>query len=167
MLLCHSTVYNTQDYTKQRTDLVCFMANDTFEFVLINTYEVSILNKEDISQFRKDFLNGLGSALVTLHSCTDTTPLYPAILYGCLHNTTYDAQCEGDRGWYLHQGAKLSENPVAIEDAVRDKFLIISMIFGCSSSLHLSFFILQLMVAKLPKTHYGNDTIPCLVNFHE
>lgn len=81
------------------------------------------MNKKHLSQFRKEFLTGHGSALVTLHSCTNPAPFFDSILYGCLHNTTYDMQCEGDRGWYLHQGAKLSENPSAIEEAVCKKFL--------------------------------------------
>jgi len=72
--------------------------------------------------FRNDFLRGLGSALIELRSCADPTPFHDIILYGCLHNTTYDMQCEGDRGWYLHQAAKLSGNEMAIEDAVCQKF---------------------------------------------
>ena len=73
--------------------------------------------------FRSDFLRGLGSALIELHSCTDPAKYYEIILYGCLNNTTYDMQCEGDRGRYLYQAAKLSGDEKAIEEAVRQKFL--------------------------------------------
>ena len=72
--------------------------------------------------FRNDFLRGLGSALIELQMCTDPARFYDAVLYGCLHNTTYDSQCEGERGWYLHQAAKLSGNEAAIEEAVCQKF---------------------------------------------
>ncbi|MCL2827224.1 MAG: hypothetical protein FWD99_00605 [Oscillospiraceae bacterium] len=72
--------------------------------------------------FRNDFLRGLGSALIELQSCADPAPFLDAILYGCLHNTVYDNQTESERGWYLHQAAKLSGNETAIEEAVCQKF---------------------------------------------
>ena len=72
--------------------------------------------------FRNDFSRGLGSALITLQSCADPTQFHDVILHGCLHNTTYDMQCEGDRGWYLHQAAKLSGNAASIVEAVCQKF---------------------------------------------
>ncbi|MCL2009628.1 MAG: hypothetical protein FWG71_03665 [Synergistaceae bacterium] len=72
--------------------------------------------------FRNDFLRGLGSALIELRSRADPDKFRDVVLYGCTHNTTYDMQCEGDRGWYLHQAAKLSGNETAVEEAVRKKF---------------------------------------------
>ncbi|MCL2300245.1 MAG: hypothetical protein FWC27_08900 [Firmicutes bacterium] len=58
-------------------------------------------------QFKHDFLRGLGSALLALKTCGNPQQHYDIVRYGCLHNTTYDAQCEGDRGWYLHQAAAI------------------------------------------------------------
>ena len=72
--------------------------------------------------FRRDFLRGLGSALLTLQSCGDPAPYREVILYGCLHNTTYDMQCEGERGWYLQQAAKLSGIEKEVEEAVCQKY---------------------------------------------
>ncbi len=40
-----------------------------------------------------------------LQSCENPQKYYDIVHYGCLHNTTYDMQCEGNRGWYLHQAA--------------------------------------------------------------
>jgi len=71
--------------------------------------------------FRHDFLRGLGSALIELQQCGDPARFYDVVLYGCLHNTTYDIQCEGVRGRYLHQAAKLTKKAAVIEKAVRRK----------------------------------------------
>lgn len=74
------------------------------------------------AQFKHDFLRGLGSALIELHSNSNTKQFREIVMYGCLHNTTYDMQCEGDRGWYLYQAAQLVEDKEAIEAAVIQKF---------------------------------------------
>jgi len=58
-------------------------------------------------QFKHDFLRGLGSALLELKTCENPQQYYDIVHYGCLHNTTYDMQCEGDRGWYLYQAAQI------------------------------------------------------------
>jgi hypothetical protein len=68
--------------------------------------------------FRKCFQRGLGSAIAELQSCGDPSKFFDVVMYGCLHNTTYDIQCEGDRGWYLHQAAKLVKDEAAVEEAV-------------------------------------------------
>jgi len=70
-------------------------------------------------QFRHDFLRGLGSALIELKTCKDPQKYYDIVHYGCLHNTTYDMQCEGDRGWYLHQAAVLVGGDAILEDVIR------------------------------------------------
>ena len=72
--------------------------------------------------FRHDFLRGSGSALIELQSNANTAQFSDIIFHGCLNNTTYDIQCEGDRGWYLHQAAKLSGDEIALEEAVVQKF---------------------------------------------
>ncbi len=75
------------------------------------------------SQFKHDFLRGLGSALIELNSTCNPKQFREIVMYGCLHNTTYDMQCEGDRGWYLYQAAQLVEDKEAIESAVIHKFI--------------------------------------------
>ncbi|MDR3293801.1 MAG: hypothetical protein LBT20_06860, partial [Clostridiales bacterium] len=54
-------------------------------------------------QFKHDLFMGLGSALVWLKSCPDPMYYRDIVLYACVHNTTYDAQCEGTREVYLYQ----------------------------------------------------------------
>ena len=73
-------------------------------------------------QFKHDFLRGLGSALIELQSNENPKQFYDTVLYGCLHNTTYDMQCEGDRGWYLYQAAQFIGEKESIESAVIQKF---------------------------------------------
>lgn len=78
------------------------------------------------AQFKHDFLRGLGSALVELRSNCNPIQFRDIVMYGCLHNTTYDMQCEGNRGWYLSQAAHLVEDKEAIESAVIQNFFHIS-----------------------------------------
>ncbi|HWT73173.1 MAG TPA: hypothetical protein VN258_00400 [Mobilitalea sp.] len=74
------------------------------------------------AQFKHDFLRGLGSALIELHSNCNPEQFCEIVMYGCLHNTTYDMQCEGDRGWYLYQAAQLIDDKEAVEATVIQKF---------------------------------------------
>jgi len=74
------------------------------------------------AQFKHDFLQGLGSAILELQTCGDPARYGDIVLYGCLRNTTYDMQCEGDRGRYLHQAAKLAGGAEAVETAVIQRF---------------------------------------------
>lgn len=73
-------------------------------------------------QFKHDFLRGLGSALIELRFGDNSKRFYDTVKYGCLHDTTYDMQCEGDRGWYLYQAAQLTGEKENIESAVIQKF---------------------------------------------
>ncbi|MDR1509880.1 MAG: hypothetical protein LBS53_09610 [Synergistaceae bacterium] len=73
-------------------------------------------------QFRHDFLRGLGSALIELESNENPKSFRDIVLYGCLHNTTYDMQCEGARGWYLYRAARLVGWEETIEASVIEKF---------------------------------------------
>ena len=72
-------------------------------------------------QFKYDFLRGLGSALLALKTCKNPQQYYAIVLYGCLHNTTYDIQVEGDRGWYLYQSALLVDRD-SIEKSIIKKY---------------------------------------------
>lgn len=74
------------------------------------------------THFKHVFFRGLGSALIELQSCGDPQKFSDIVLYGCVHNTTYDIQCEGDRGWYLYQAAKLAGDKEAVETAVIQRF---------------------------------------------
>ena len=72
-------------------------------------------------QFKHDLLRGLGSALLALQANSNPGKYRDIVLYGCLHNTAYDPQCEGDRGWYLCQAVQLVGDKKAIESAVIQK----------------------------------------------
>jgi len=69
-------------------------------------------------QFKHDFLRGLGSALLVLKTCKNPQQYYDIVHYGCLHNTTYDMQCEGDRGWYLFQAAQIVGEHDILKDVI-------------------------------------------------
>ena len=73
-------------------------------------------------QFKHDFLRGLGSAIIELQSGNHPEKYSDTVLYGCLHNTTYDMQIEGDRGWYLYYAAQLVGDYRTVESAVIKKF---------------------------------------------
>ncbi len=73
------------------------------------------------NQFRHDFLRGLGSALLELKTCNNPQKYYDIVLYGCLHNTTFDMQSEGGRGWYLHEAA-VAVNSATIENVIIERY---------------------------------------------
>ncbi|HAZ18755.1 MAG TPA: hypothetical protein DCY75_01105 [Clostridiales bacterium] len=60
--------------------------------------------------------------MVELQFSDEPRRFYKIVLYGCLHNTAYDAQCEGDRGWYLYQAIKLIDDKEAFEFAIIQKY---------------------------------------------
>jgi hypothetical protein len=78
----------------------------------------SIMTKK---QFRHAFLRGNGSALLELQMCENPQKYQDIIHYGCLHNTTYDMQCNGYRGWYLHQAVCLV-NSESIIQAIIERY---------------------------------------------
>ena len=69
-------------------------------------------------QFKHDFLRGLGSALLELKTCEKPMQYFDIVRYGCLHNTTYDMQCEGDRSWYLYQAAVIVGGDIILKDII-------------------------------------------------
>jgi hypothetical protein len=81
-------------------------------------------------RFKHDFLRGLGSALIEIQSNKNPKSLSEAVSYGCLHNTTYDMQYEGDRGWYLYRAAQLIGDGEAIEASAIEKFRYVKEDYG-------------------------------------
>ena len=73
-------------------------------------------------QFKRSFYRGLGSAIIELEQCSDKSRYRDAILYGCIHNTTYDMQSEGDRAFYLHRAIKLYGDVDLFEDSIITRF---------------------------------------------
>ncbi|MDR1264162.1 MAG: hypothetical protein LBK42_00985 [Propionibacteriaceae bacterium] len=76
--------------------------------------------------FRHDLRRGLGSALLMLRSSAAPQDYVEAVRWACLHMTTYDYQCEGGRGWYLHQAATLTGSAQSIEAEVIGRFAVCS-----------------------------------------
>ena len=74
-----------------------------------------------IGRFRHDLYRGLGSALLELGR-GERPELVPVVRRACLTLTSYDPQCEGGRGWYLHQAATLTGQGESIEAEVRERF---------------------------------------------
>lgn len=75
------------------------------------------------NQFKKALVRGLGSALAELMSCSDPGRYRETVRYACLHNTTYDMQSEGVRGWYLFRAIQLVNGTDIFEDDIIDRFI--------------------------------------------
>ena len=57
------------------------------------------MNKKD---FKKYIQQGLGRCVLTLQSSNDIEKYKDIVLWGCLHNLSYDTQCEGTRAFYIY-----------------------------------------------------------------
>ena len=69
--------------------------------------------------FKQDLLRGLGSALVELKASENPQRYYDIVLYACLHDTTYDMQSEGDRGYYLYQAAIIVGGSCILQEIIK------------------------------------------------
>lgn len=58
------------------------------------------MNKKD---FKKYMQQGLGRCVITLQSSNDIEKYKEIVLWGCLHNLSYDTQCEGTRADYIYE----------------------------------------------------------------
>lgn len=76
-----------------------------------------------LRRFRHDLRRGLGSALLTLQNSGAPEQYAEAVRWACLHNTTYDYQSNGGKGWYLHQAARFTGQAESIEADVIDAYL--------------------------------------------
>jgi len=63
----------------------------------------------EISDFRRAIINGLGRAVLWVRD-HPWQPHQDAIQHVCLHNTAYDAQCEGSRAEYVHEIVRLTND---------------------------------------------------------
>ena len=46
---------------------------------------------------------GLGRCIITLEQSKDHERYRDTVLWGCLHNLSYDTQCEGTRAVYVYE----------------------------------------------------------------
>ena len=58
------------------------------------------MNKKD---FKKYMQQGLGRCVLALQSSNDIEKYKDIVLWGCLHNLSYDTQCEGTRAFYIYE----------------------------------------------------------------
>lgn len=58
------------------------------------------MNKSD---FKKSMQCGLGRCIIELSECNDIEKYREIVLWGCLHNLSYDTQTEGTRAGYLYE----------------------------------------------------------------
>lgn len=75
------------------------------------------------SKFKEAFRRGLGSAYIELKNCISREKYKDIVLWCCLHNTCYDAQCEGGRGIYLYEAISLYDDKRYFEEAIIEQFL--------------------------------------------
>lgn len=74
------------------------------------------------NQFKHSFFRGLGSAIIEFEQCPDKQKFEDIVLYACLHNTTYDMQCESDRGLYLFHAIELLGDMDIFECSIIERF---------------------------------------------
>jgi len=60
----------------------------------------SVLNKKD---FRRYMQQGLGRCVTELQKAPDISKYKEIVLWGCLHDLSYDPQCEGTRAYYVYE----------------------------------------------------------------
>ena len=58
------------------------------------------MNKKD---FKKYMQQGLGRCILVLQSSQNIEKYKETVLWGCLHNLSYDTQCEGTRASYIYE----------------------------------------------------------------
>lgn len=58
------------------------------------------MNRKDFKRYMRQ---GLGRCVLSLHETDDIEKYKDIVLWGCLHNLSYDTQCEGTRAAYLYQ----------------------------------------------------------------
>lgn len=59
-----------------------------------------MLNKKDFKRYMKQ---GLGHCVQTIKSSDDIVKYKEIVLWGCLHNLSFDTQCEGTRSAYVYE----------------------------------------------------------------
>lgn len=58
------------------------------------------MNKKDFKRFMQQ---GLGKCVLELKNTKNITKYKDIVLWGCLHNLSYDTQCEGTRACYVYE----------------------------------------------------------------
>lgn len=72
--------------------------------------------------FREAMKRGLGRCIMELEHTENVEPYREIVLWGCIHDLAYDAQCEGSRAGYLYELIKRFPDKEPFLDAVIEKF---------------------------------------------
>lgn len=83
---------------------------------------------EDLDQntFRRCMKQGLGRCILALEQAEDVEPYREAVLWGCLHDLSYDTQCEGTRAVYVYTLTTYFENADEFVEPTVEAFLKLS-----------------------------------------
>ncbi|MGM9681528.1 MAG: hypothetical protein ACI3XR_08490 [Eubacteriales bacterium] len=74
------------------------------------------------SEFRKAMCRGLGRCIMELQNPENREKFRECVLWGCLHNLSFDTQCEGTRSTYLYDMVKEYDDPSAFALPIIEKF---------------------------------------------
>lgn len=69
-------------------------------------------------EFKRAMQCGLGRCIQELQNTDDLEKYRDIILWGCTHNLSYDAQCEGTKAWYLYEMVSLYADTDPFMEAV-------------------------------------------------
>ena len=67
------------------------------------------------NEFKRAMLCGLGRCVLACRK--DPEKYRAAVIWGCTHQISYDAQCEGTHAWYLHELVSCYSDTAAFRDA--------------------------------------------------
>lgn len=137
-------------------------------------------------EFKRAMQCGLGRCIQELHNTYDFDKYREIILWGCTHNLSYDAQCEGTRAWYLYKMVQCYTDTTPFIEAViacgerlltKDNWLFMQCIEflgffamdGNQTAYNalLSYYerLYQILLKKRKRTRYG--TLPERDNFEQ
>ena len=107
----------------------------------------------DTEKIRKDFTHymyaGHGFAFTLLKG--NEEKLRDIVLYGCLNDISFDLQCEGTRGFYMHKITEMYDDPDYFFDAACEKFRADDDDINCDGRTfsHLCDFIISFSVENV------------------
>ncbi|MCQ2430208.1 MAG: hypothetical protein MJ192_07755 [Clostridia bacterium] len=76
--------------------------------------------------FRYAMRRGLGRCVAELRTCPDPEKYRRAVLWGCLHNLSFDTQCEGTRARYVYALVRCFPDPESFAGPTVESFRTLS-----------------------------------------
>ena len=103
------------------------------------------------TEFKRAMCCGLGRCATELSASENIKKYKDIVLWGCLHNLSYDKICEGSRAFYVYKLTEYFQDEMYFLAPVAQKFL--SFPFWVNSDIFFFFFELLCCFAES-----GNDT---------